>query len=478
MLEEKLAVARQQSSQLRKRLVIGFLIITTLCGLVLFGLSSFDFSAKEAPAEEMPTKPISKEGVPTEINVDQAREEFKKILQQYKSELEPQLNAANIAQWNQAALTEINTLEQSAMSHFSQGDYTKALDQIQSLQTKAATTLEDAQQIFKENMQKAAASFAEDKYNEAKSHIDKALMVNAQSPDALALQQDIEKLKQLLPLLNEAKVARTENNLHKEYRALQQILDIAPNRQQAAERYKLLGQRIRSSQFETHIAAGFSAIKKQQTQKARQHYQKAKKVSSTRKALRVLLNQITKQERARRIESTMQQAKLAIRRDNWQQVKASYSKALQDTPKNKTALDGLKRANEILTLQAQLTQYTKDPYRLANNNVLSAAEKTLTQAQPMLNYSLGLKKQTQQLRALITTFNQLIPVTITSDDRTFVIIRGVGKIGNISQKSLKLKPGRYTFEGTRDGYKSKLLPVLIPYNKNSFSIRVVSDEPI
>lgn len=472
MLEEKLAKAREQSSRHRTFLITGFLLITVLCGLLLFGLSSFDFSATEKPAETTSKKPA------TTIDDEQAREAFKKILQQYKSELKPQLDAANLAQWNQTALNEINQLEQSALSYFSQGDYGHALDQIQSLHEKSTTTLADAQQVFKENMQKATEFFNADQYEQAKAHIDKALVVNAQSAEAQALQQDIEKLKQILPLLTEAKAARDENDLQKEYQALQQILDIAPKRPQEAERFKVLSQRIQSNQFEAQLAAGFRAIKKQQTQKARQHYQKAKKLNPKHKRLAVLLNQITEQEKNQRIHNALQQAQQGVQQDNWQHAKTGFEKVLKDAPKHQTALDGLKRAKDILSLQSRLASFTKDPYRLADNKIITAAEETLKKAQPLSSSSPKLKQQAQKLQTLTTAFNQLIPITITSDNKTYILIRGVGKVGTVSQKSLKLKPGRYTFEGRREGYKSKLLPVLIPYNKSSFSIRVVCDEPI
>ncbi len=477
VLEEKLAAARKHNTQLRKRLTVGFLVITGLCSLILFGLSSFDFSAVTKP-QPASSETISVKAGPEEIDSEQARETFKQMLQHYKNELESALETANVEQWNQAAATEIDTLEQNAMLHFSNGDYAEALQQIRSLHTKATATLADAQKIFEENMQAATSFFEQDRHNEAKRHIDKALLVNAQSPEAQTLQRDIETLKQILPLLNGANVARTENNLQKEHHALRQILQIAPKRQQTAERFKLLDQRIRDQQFETHIAAGFNAIKKQQTQKARQHYQKARKANSNRRELSVLFSQITEQEKTHRIQNAMSRAKQAVEQDNWQQAKTHFTQVLKDIPDNKTATEGLKRANEILALQAKLNQYTQDPYRLSDGNVLNAAEATLAQAQHVSNDSVGIKKQIQQLRSHITTFNQPIPVTITSDNKTYILIRSVGKVGTLSQKTIKLKPGRYTFEGIRDGYKSKLLPVQIPHNQNSFSIRLICDEPI
>jgi hypothetical protein len=184
------------------------------------------------------------------------------------------------------------------------------------------------------------------------------------------------------------------------------------------------------------------------------------------------------QEKAVRIQQALKQAEQAIRQDNWQRAKANFAKVIKDMPGNETAIEGLKRANEILGLQSSLSQYINNPYRLTHSNVLSGAKKTLTQAQHASGYSFGIKRQTEQLRKLIATFNRLIPVTIMSDNKTYVLVRGIGKVGVISQKIIQLKPGNYTFEGTRNGFKSKLLQVLIPHDQNNYSVRLICDEPI
>ncbi len=473
MLEEKLEEARLHSTKLRKQITIGFLIAIVVCSFVLVSLSSFDLSTpKDVPV----TTPEKNEL--TEADIEKARDKFKEILQQYKNELEPRLQAVNIEHWNQNALFEINELERKAMSSFSSGDYPNALNNIQSLKTKTLAALEESEQLFKENMEKATGFLEKNRYNEAKLHIEKALVVAPQSPEALALQQDIEKFQHILPLLNEAKVARAEHDLQKEYNLLQQIVQITPQRIEATVRLNLLGQLIKNKKFDAHISSGFAEIENKQTKKARHHYQKAKRVDPKRKELQVLLGQVLAQEKALRIRQAVKQAEHAIRQDNWQQARTNFEQVIKDTPENETAIEGLKRANEVLGLQSSLSQYIKNPYRLTSSGVLSKAEKTLSQAQHASNYSFGIKKQTQQLRELIATFNRLIPVTIMSDNKTYVLVRGIGKVGVVSRKTIQLKPGSYTFEGTRNGFKSKLLQVQISYDQNNFNIHVVCDEPI
>ena len=46
------------------------------------------------------------------------------------------------------------------------------------------------------------------------------------------------------------------------------------------------------------------------------------------------------------------------------------------------------------------------------------------------------------------------------------------------QKIIDLRPGKYTFEGARPGYRSKLVEVTIPPGTLLTVVEVICDEPI
>ena len=473
MLEKKLGEARQRSSKLRWQAIIGFFIVIVACILILVSLPYFKFvTPKDAPVAVSKIKKLS------ESDIEKIREEFKELFQQYRGDLEPRLQAANLEHWNQNALFEINELDENMMHNFSNGDYLNALNNIKSLTTKTLVILDESEQIFKDNIEKATLFFSDDHYDKAKLHIEKALVVAPQSTEAQALQQDIEKLQHILPLLKKANAARAEHDLLNEHNLLEQVLKINSKRPEETERFNLLKQMIRNNSFDTHISSGFSEIEMHNIKEARYHYQRAKRIDPKRKELKVLLNQVLAEEKSYRIQQAIRHAEQATRQDNWQQAKAGFAKVIKDMPENKIAIKGLKRANEILKFQSVLGQYIKSPYRLTDSGVLSGAKKILVQAEYASKHSSGIKKQMEQLNKLIATFNRLIPVKVMSDNMTDVHVRGIGKLGVILHKTIQLKPGNYTFEGTRKGFKSKLLQVLIPYDQNNYSVSIICDESI
>jgi tetratricopeptide (TPR) repeat protein len=472
VIEEKIKKARQSVAKRRMYLGAGLFAAICLCGLWVFGLSFFDFSEKKSvPAVTSPKETLS------DTSLEKAREEFKERLEQYERELGPRLQTVNLERWDRVFL-EITGLKKKVMTNFSSGDYGIAMENLQLLEDLTVMSLKKADHIFEENVEKATVLLAEDRYDGANFHIEKALLVNPQSPDALRLQEKIEKLPQLLPLLNGVKAARAENDLQKEYDFLQQVLIIAPEREGIMDRLGVLSGLIKTQKFDGHISSGFTGIEKRRAKEARYHYQEAQRIDSHRLELSLLQTQLLALERSLRVEQAVKQAEQAIRRDDWQQAKHYFARAAKDAPENKTVAQGLKQSDHVLRLLDGFRFFLKNPYRLTLADVRKEAQQTLVAAEAASNYSFTIKRKAEELRELIFKVNRPIPVTVISDNKTYVLVRSVGRVGIVSQKTIELKPGNYTFEGTRKGFKSKLVKALIPYDQSVFSIQVICDEPI
>jgi len=473
MIEEKVKRARQRVAKRRMQLGAGLFAAICLCGLFVFGLSVFDFSGKESvPADTSPKETLS------DGYLEKAREEFKERLEQYERELEPRLQIVNLERWDRNVFLEITGLKKKVMTNYSSGDYGIAMEKLQLLEDLTLISLKKADHIFEESVEKAIALLAEDRYDGAKFHIEKALLVNPQYPYALRLQEKIEKLPQLLPLLNGVKIARAENDLQKEYDFLQRILIIAQEREGGMDRLEVLSGLIKTQKFDGHIASGFAGIEKRRVKEARYHYQEAKHIDSRRSELSLLQTQLLALERSLRVEQAVKLAEQAVRRDDWQQAKHYFVKAAKDAPENKTVAQGLKQSDHLIRLLDSFRFFFKNPYRLTLADIRNEAQQILLAAEAASNYSFAIKRQAEELRELIVKVNRLIPVAVISDNKTYVLVRSVGRVGIVSQKTIELKPGNYTFEGTRNGFKSKLVQVLIPYDQSFFSIQVICDEPI
>nr|VFK53442.1 MAG: Tetratricopeptide repeat [Candidatus Kentron sp. TUN]VFK54651.1 MAG: Tetratricopeptide repeat [Candidatus Kentron sp. TUN] len=486
-LNETLDRARFQDAKRRKNLILGLSVAVILCGVLIVGISFPDFFATSlysssyqasSPHSSSPRAiPKQAEKLPV-ITDESAREQFKERLGQYENGMEPRLQTANLAAWNRDASFEIRDLKRQSIAHFQAGDYTSALAGIQELEGKTAVVLVEKGRIFQEESDKAIVALDNLQYEEARLHIEKALSVDPESLDAIDIQRKIEALPGILPLLEAAKVARSENNIQKEHDLLRQVLQMAPDRQEVVSRVGELSRILADRAFGKHISDGLSNIGKRQAREARHHYEAARKIYPSRQEVSSLLEQLLTLEKSIRVERAIRHANDAIRRDDWRKAKRYFSQAEKDAPDDGRVVSGLKRTGEILFLKKNLAQYAADPYRLNSNNIRSRVETLLSRANAVSEYSFSLRQQAEKIADLIVKINTKVPVYVISDNKTYVQVRGVGKVGTVSRKKIRIKPGRYTFEGMRDGFRSKLIKVTVPYDRTDFSIQVICDEPI
>ncbi|MDQ6966228.1 MAG: hypothetical protein Q9M23_04830, partial [Mariprofundaceae bacterium] len=305
-----------------------------------------------------------------------------------------------------------------------------------------------------------------------------ALILKQNDPEAQAVAKQLELLPELLALLKKSDIARIENNRPMEYAALAKASEIAPDREDLKQRRDQLSDQIKQAHFSNLINRALLSLKKKQIKAARSNYNKAKSLYGNHSELRVLNAAIIKASVAEDLEQAIAAGKQAIAQDDWSKAQLVYTRALQRYPEDKSIRDGLQLATKLVSLQAALADYIERSDRLSSQNIYSAAQDTLIQARVFASYSNALSGQAVKLKALLAQLNVKIPVFVKSDNLTYILVRGVGKVGLTPGREIQLKPGEYTFEGIRTGYKSKLVQVRLPIGQSSFKVEVVCDEPI
>ena len=473
MLEKKIEKARQNNSKLRWKKIIAF-AIAIIVSILIFG--SLQNNNLVLPKNKPVTAPETNKSSGTDL--EKLRAEFKNLFKQYKNELEPRLLRINLKHWNKDALNTINEIENVMMLSFSKSDYQKALENIRQLTTNVMAILEESERIFRNNQEAAALFYSDDNYDKASLYIEKALIIFPHSVEALALKKDIEKLGHILPLLKKANAARAERDHINEFNILQKIIKLDSKRIKETARFNYLKQKIKDNSFDIQITSAFEKIGNNKITEAKSYYEKAKKVDPKRKELKILMSKISQSEKLYSIQESIRKADEAARQDNWLQAKINFAEVLRHMPENEKAVKGLKLSEEILEIQFILDQHINSPYRLTDKNILNNVKEILIQAERVTEHSTSIKSKIDKLKKLIDIFNRLIPVTIKSDNRTDIKVRSFGKLGVVLNKTIQLKPGNYIFEGTRKGFKSKLLQVTIPYNQKSYIISIICDEPI
>ncbi|MFB3099961.1 MAG: hypothetical protein ACE1ZM_00765 [Gammaproteobacteria bacterium] len=489
MLEQKLVEAKANRHKQFIILVIVFVSISILSGGLIFFTSYYQTNtdgtdaifpdlAKEIEKNIEAVSPVESRTIPQAIEDKQLRQSYIDALNDYENNIKPELNKIDLSSWDKPRFDRLITLQEEALSRFSIADYAGALSYIEELTQLAQSMIVDSQQQFEAAFTNAQNAYDADSYSDARLHIANALMLNNQSEEAATLSGKINSLPDILLLLEQANTARVENNNEKEISLIEEIIKLVPERESAVERERVLVEIINRKKFKLNITQSYKAIEQGNAGRAKQRLIAAKKIYPDRREIGDVTIAIQELEKKQRLEKYQQAAQTAIAADDWVTVKQQLELALRERVDDKQIQKSLADATAIIILRNDLDQYIDNPYRLSNRLVVSTAQARIAEAKPFIDVSPSLNKKTETLSRLIESMSKKVAVEIISDNQTNIIVRGVGIVGITQSKTIQLAPGRYKFEGKREGYKSKLIDVLISYDKISFRLSVICDEPI
>lgn len=489
MLEQKLVEAKANRHKQFIILVIVFVSISILSGGLIFFTSYYQTNtdgtdaifpdlAKEIEKNIEAVSPAESRTIPQAIEDKQLRQSYIDALNDYENNIKPELNKIDLSSWDKPRFDRLITLQEEALSRFSIADYAGALSYIEELTQLAQSMIVDSQQQFEAAFTNAQNAYDADSYSDARLHIANALMLNNQSEEAATLSGKINSLPDILLLLEQANTARVENNNEKEISLIEEIIKLVPERESAVERERVLVEIINRKKFKLNITQSYKAIEQGNAGRAKQRLIAAKKIYPDRREIGDVTIAIQELEKKQRLEKYQQAAQTAIAADDWVTVKQQLELALRERVDDKQIQKSLADATAIIILRNDLDQHIDNPYRLSNRLVVSTAQARIAEAKPFIDVSPSLNKKTETLSRLIESMSKKVAVEIISDNQTNIIVRGVGIVGITQSKTIQLAPGRYKFEGKREGYKSKLIDVLISYDKISFRLSVICDEPI
>ncbi|MEQ8427888.1 MAG: hypothetical protein RLT87_02090 [Gammaproteobacteria bacterium] len=482
MLEDKLNAARRARRQHIVKIaasVTGILVLSAVA--LVFSTSCCDFAKKDvADVEEVLERqpPVTLPVADTSVDDPAARQQYLDMLNQYQNELEPGLASIDLAGWQPGKVKRLTELKDAAFNEFAAANYAGALKRIKQATSLTEELIRTAGEEFQQAMTAAQIAYEKDDFDNARQQVVKAQMLNKASPEAKQLAEKINALGEILPLLKQASVAQVENNAEKELAIIEEILSLAPDREKQQARKQELLTRLSLQRYQSHIANAFAAIEKEDASAARKHINNARQIYPNRSEVKDVNSALVALEKEQRFARHARLATEAMREDNWEKAKQELTLALAEKPDDKTLKDLLQQTEIILSLQAQMERHLASPYRLADAGVIAQARTALAEAQAYREESIKLDRTASELSTLIDNMNKNVDVVVKSDNKTNVLVRGVGIVGMTDSKTIQLKPGSYKFEGKREGYKSKLIDVLVPYDKNQMQLTVVCDEPI
>ena len=380
--------------------------------------------------------------------------------------------------WSSDEQAAILAHRQTATNQFAQGEYALAVSTLASASSRAETGIADWNAAFADILGEAEIALADDAYDAALAAITTAETYRPGDPVVTGLATRIEALPAILEALEEVRVANIEGNLESELAGIKTVMSLDPQRTELAQRQSEIEATLRERRFARAIAAGLADVDQENLDGAIQQLHVGRSIYPARDEITLLSTKIERLQRTLDVRSFIAHADRHAEADDWQVAAGFYRQALLLDPDSKTAQQGRDLSTDIAGLQGQLDTTIAAPYRLSSSSVSKQAQEMLLRARVMSAFSPRLRSSTEELSQLIEVYDQPIDVEVVSDGETYVSVRGVGKVGQTTRRTISLKPGRYSFEGIRQGYVSKLIEVEVPPGGQMVSVTVICDELI
>ena len=324
----------------------------------------------------------------------------------------------------------------------------------------------------------ALSAFEKDDISEAFNLNRVSLTTNPDFEKAKVLQQRIDVYSEVQGAYEQARVGRVENNIQKQRDAYAEIVALDPFREDAKQALDAIERQIRENRFNTLLASANKAIEAGDFTTATQRINEAKSLKSSSSELDIISKKLASLIAGSEQQKIESQVTLFADADEWKTVQMLASKGLTSFSASPTLLQAKQDADGILNASKRLEAYQQRPERLSDNNVRNLAQQDIEQARNYANKSAKLLTQITALEGIVDKINQPRPVTITSDNDTYIKVLGVGVVGEIKRKTIQLKPGTYRVEGSREGYRSTIKEIVVSPSDNNPSVHIVCTEKV
>jgi len=500
VFDDDIEALRDKRIQLMRKI----LFATVYSTLVLWALWIIYASITRQDAREEPTVPVSSTVMqPSEPSINDeanavgsvpadsatARKAFQQQLVAFDRRHAQAFTHPDFLQWltvNNELAKEglikkeaVTSSKEKALTLFATSAYQDAISMLKQTDDMATALAQSWHQAYEDKLQQAQLAYDNENIKPAELYLNQALAIKPTEARGISLQQQLRSYPRVAALLQALNVAKVENNLQKQADTLKQIITEDNTRTEWVEEFSAVTQQLNDITFKRAIKQGVNAIEQRDIRQAKAAYQRAKVIYPQRSEVRTLQEKITQQQTSNNIQAALNKAEKASQADDWQSVLMIAQAA---GVRNAKLQAYQKTAQDVLQAQRLAANYLSRPERLQDQNIRAQAKSFVTNNIVTTLKSPTFAAQLQQLSETIDAASREQNVRISSNGKTDIWVLGVGHVGEIKEKTIRLKPGSYTLEGRCAGYRNKQLAITVSSNSTVNStnnpIHMVCDERI
>jgi len=384
------------------------------------------------------------------------------------------LSEMAVLRWGAAEFAAAKRSVEEADRLFSGGEYTaaeshyaEALSAVQKLLGRAPAAAREAEQsgwqaLSARDAKQAQAQFqlaldvAEGLQRAAAARVVPRSAAAGAGGKAAAGLARARALPRVLELLRAGETFAAQGQLQQARQQFAEALKLDGANQEARGALAKVQQRIAGQGFRRAMSQGLQALNAGDLPAARSAFERAAKLAPASSEPADGLRRVAAAEMQARIFALQQRAQTAEAQEQWPEAETHWRALLALDSSLLRAREGAARARARARIDSQLRVLLADPWKLAEDAVhrdaLALQQRALA-AQPR---GPRLAAQLEKLERVLPLARTPLPVRITSDGETQVRLYRVRDLGRFASLNLQLRPGRYTLQGTRRGYRDVL----------------------
>ena len=236
--------------------------------------------------------------------------------------------------------------------------------------------------------------------------------------------------------------------------------------------------RIVDIRFRKVLSNALLSLNQGDLQAASVALEKASRLNAKNPALVAAKIRLAAEQKSKTLQQFRDRADQLAASEQWAQAMHEYEQSLLVAPHASFAVEGRRLAQRHLKLDTQLKSIINQPQRLKEDGPLEEARQTLLRARRFENPGPILLAQIEQLAALIKNASTLVPVVLSSDNATNIVVYQVGRLGSFLEKHLTLRPGNYTVVGSRPGFRDIRLTLIVKASKHPILLSIRCEEQV
>lgn len=362
--------------------------------------------------------------------------------------------------------------------HMAAGDYDAAADAYQRATDRLAGLVEGKADLLSSLLEQGGKALEALDGDRAKAVFERALAIDARNRQAREGIERATTLDKVAGLLESAEGLETEGDLAGAVEKLQQAKDLDPLFIPAKTALQRVQEKIEEQKLAQAMGRFYTHLREGSHAAAGAALVEAAALRPGDPVIAEARYQLKSAREAQQLSSLSVTYRKLSEDEQWQAALETADQALKIDPEAGFAVRGKLESSERLTLDGRLQRIIKNPLRLQDDGPYAEAVAVLKEARVIPTGGKRLQQQITVIDRLLTEARLEVRVGLRSDGFTEVVIYRVGPLGRFIEKTVELRPGRYTVVGTRPGFRNirRILEVAPAARQPEFVIQC--EEPI